>query len=128
MSDLWTSALKAASDAHFLLEAGRCETACNRAYYAMFNVARALLLELPDQPARKIKTHASVIRSFSLAFIRNGPFDLKFGEVLRQSRNLRALVDYEGEAMTEDDAKDIIEAMDQFIAIAESLRSQDKPQ
>jgi uncharacterized protein (UPF0332 family) len=128
VSDLWTSAHKAASDAHFLFEGGRYDGACNRAYYAMFNVARVLLMESEDHAVRKIKTHASAIRMFSLKFIRNGLFDTKFGELLGQARNLRGLVDYEGEAMTADDAKEIIETMDQFLAIAASVRSKAQQQ
>lgn len=126
MSDLWTSALEAASDARFLFEAGRYSGACNRAYYAMFNVARVLLSESPDSTGRRVKTHASVVRIFSLKFIRNGPFDSKFGEILRQASDLRALVDYEGEAISAGDALDIVKAMDEFLTMATSMRSKER--
>ena len=115
--------MEAASDARLLVEAGRYNGACNRAYYAMYNVARVLLIESQGGAARKVKKHASVVRLFSLKFIRNGPFDAKFGEILRQASDLRTMADYEGEAISAREAQDIVNSMDQFLAIATSVRS-----
>ena len=123
MSDLWTAALEAASDARYLAKDGRYRSACARAYYAMFNVARVLLAESQGTEAKKIKRHASIVRMFSLKFVRNGPFDARFGEILRQASDLRVIADYDGEAIFADDALAIIEAMDEFLAIAASVRS-----
>jgi uncharacterized protein (UPF0332 family) len=40
-ADLWNKAHQAASSARLLLNAGDTSGACNRAYYAMFDAARA---------------------------------------------------------------------------------------
>ena len=42
MSGLWRKACEAAEDARLLYRNERFDGACNRAYYAMFNAARAL--------------------------------------------------------------------------------------
>ena len=42
--ELFGKALIAASSAQILLDAGDVDGACNRAYYAMFDAARAALL------------------------------------------------------------------------------------
>jgi uncharacterized protein (UPF0332 family) len=45
-----------------LLEAGDPDGACNRAYYAMFDAARAALAETGKDPGR---THRGVLSAFS---------------------------------------------------------------
>ena len=42
--ELMAKAFRAAASARLLLEAGDTDGACNRAYYAMFDAARAALL------------------------------------------------------------------------------------
>ncbi len=42
--ELMTKAERAATSARLPLEAGDCDGACNRAYFAMFDAARAALL------------------------------------------------------------------------------------
>lgn len=61
--DLLHKALTAASSAKLLLKAGDSNGACNRAYYAMFDAARAALLasKLSDD-VLTIKTHSGLIR------------------------------------------------------------------
>jgi uncharacterized protein (UPF0332 family) len=123
LSDLWTAAGKAAADARHLAGIGSYESACNRAYFAMFNAARALLRGSNDSTVDRVRTHSSVLRLFSLKFIRNGPFDAKFGEIMRHASELRTLVDYEGEPISAADAAEIVNAMDEFLVIAASVRS-----
>lgn len=54
--------IRAAISARTLLDAGDMESACDRAYYAMFNAARAALLvsevQVPEEVAR---THSGLI-------------------------------------------------------------------
>lgn len=122
MSDLWTAAEAAASDARHMVSVGRYSGACVRAYFAMFNAARVLLRE-SDPTAPRLKTHASVLRMFSLKFIRNGPFEANYGEIFRQASGLRAMADYEGESISADEAREIVNAMDEFMTLAASIRS-----
>lgn len=59
-------ARQAAVSAQILLDTGDTEGACDRAYYAMFNAARAALL-VAQAPVRPeiARTHGGLITAFS---------------------------------------------------------------
>ena len=121
MTPLWAKAVEASDDARFLFSGQRYNAACNRAYYAMFNAARALLIEIHGLPVQKVKRHATVIRLFSLHLVASGPFDREFGTILKRTEDARVVADYEGGVISMDDAKSVIVAMERFMAIATSL-------
>jgi len=57
----------ALASAKLLLESGDADGACNRAYYAMFDAARAALMAFQNSDeVLTIKTHSGLISSFSL--------------------------------------------------------------
>jgi len=58
--DLLDRAQRAVESAKLLLDAGDVNGACNRAYYAMFDAARAALIA-PQKPpeSEAIKTHSA---------------------------------------------------------------------
>ena len=74
MSDLWVKARENAKAARLLLEAQCYNSACTRAYYAMFTAARCLLHECAGIELDALKRHATVLRLFSLHFVREGAF------------------------------------------------------
>ena len=65
--DLMAKAQRALTSARTLLTDGDNDGACNRAYYAMFDAARAALLaSKAPVPPEVIKTHSGLISAFSL--------------------------------------------------------------
>ena len=69
--DLMVKAHQAATAARLLLDTGDADGACNRAYYAMFDAARAALLisKAPAQP-EAIKSHSGLISAFSCTWLK----------------------------------------------------------
>jgi uncharacterized protein (UPF0332 family) len=72
--------------------------ACNRAYYAMFDAARAALLTCA-QPVKfeAIKTHSGLITAVALHLIKPGRIPLQYGKSLRQADQIRLVADYSDE-------------------------------
>jgi uncharacterized protein (UPF0332 family) len=81
MSDLQAMAKEAAEEARILFQASRFGGACSRAYYAMFNMARAMLLAKGHTP-EDAKTHKTVLRLFSREFVQHGLFDPELARAL----------------------------------------------
>ena len=121
-------ALDAEKEAHALFDLGLYRGACSRAYYAMFNMARALLLARGHEP-EATKTHRTVLQTFSNEFVRNGPFDKEDGRQLQRAAEARHLADYSGRVPRED-AERVMMALDRFMTTAKAIRSssqQEKP-
>ena len=68
--ELFAKAQTAAVSARILLNAGDVDGACNRAYYAMFDAARAALLASgADDSIVNTKTQSGLISKFSLELV-----------------------------------------------------------
>ena len=119
MTNLFDHAREAAEEAAILFRTGHYSGACSRAYYAMFNAARALLAVRGHQP-EEAKTHKSVLRLFSLEFVQTGSFDAQQGRALREAFDARHEADYEG-GVTKDEAARVIASMEQFMQTAEHV-------
>jgi len=91
-------ALRAASSAKVLLDTGDLEGACDRAYYAMFNAARAALLAsgAPVQPDIG-KTHSGLISAFSLHLVKTERVPVEYGRIFNRMEELRLIADYKGD-------------------------------
>ena len=64
---------RALHGAHLLIEGGEIEGACNRAYYAMFDAARAALLNTAGaEHVLAIKSHSGLISFFSQRLVKTG--------------------------------------------------------
>jgi uncharacterized protein (UPF0332 family) len=71
--DLLAKANRAAASAKILLEIGDAEGACNRAYYAMYDAARAALLVSGSPVGPEIaRTHNGLISAFSSHLVKTG--------------------------------------------------------
>ncbi len=114
MDSLWIKALAAADDAELLYGAKRFDAACNRAYYAMFNAARALLLARSLDPD-KSKRHATVLSLFSLQFVKEGPFSPTDGRALGEAAKARNLADYGNASVGAEAIDDVMSALRRFI-------------
>ena len=118
-------ALDAEREAQALFELGLYRGACSRAYYAMFNMARALLLARGHEPAAT-KTHRTVLQTFSNEFVRNGPFDKSDGRELQRAAEARHLADYGGRVPRED-AERVMAALGKFMETAKAILSSIQP-
>ena len=98
-------AVQAAASAKVLLDTGDADGACNRAYYAMFDAARAALLSsgAPVEP-EIAKTHNGLISAFSLHLVKTGRVPVELGKTLNKAEELRLVADYKDDAIEKEDA------------------------
>jgi uncharacterized protein (UPF0332 family) len=95
VSPLHERAKKALNSARLLLDAEDTEGACNRAYYAMFNAARAALLAGDRQVLpTEIRSHNGLMSKFNLHLVKTGFVSPEFGKKLKQVESLRLTADY----------------------------------
>ncbi len=101
--ELLAKAERALISADLLLSAGDPEGACNRAYYAMFDSARAALLRIaPD--FLEIKTHGGLITAFSQHLVKAGHIPVEFGKAINAVEDMRVAADYKSESIKPDNA------------------------
>jgi uncharacterized protein (UPF0332 family) len=106
-------AVRAAASAKMLLDDGDVDGACNRAYYAMFDAARAALLVSGHDVA---KTHKGVLNAFSEHLVKSGVLPKEMGRLLKQAETRRYVADYEGDLVELEDAREMVEQATKFIA------------
>ena len=114
-------ALEAARRAH---AAGDAETASDRAYYAAFYAAWALLADLG---VARPKTHHGMISEFSRHFVRHGPLSTRHGATLSRLENLRLAADYTLEPIPLEDAARALDEATHFVRDAAGLGSAAEP-
>jgi uncharacterized protein (UPF0332 family) len=119
MNAVEVNAREAAEEAHLLFGAGHFSGACSRAYYAMFNMARALLMSR-ELEIEEVKTHRSVLRLFSREFVQSGAYPPDAGRAQHRAADARHMADYEG-GVSRDDAAEVISSMDAFMLRAEEI-------
>jgi len=93
--DLLAKAIRAAASAKVLLDLGDADGACNRAYYAMYDAARAALLAsgAPVEP-EIAKTHTGLISAFSLHMVKTSRVPVELGKAFNRAEELRLMADY----------------------------------
>ena len=119
---LMTKARIACESARALLERQDSDGACNRAYYAMFDAARAALMATNAEiPLNIGKTHSGVLTAFSQHLVKNGPVPRDIGRLLKQAEELRLVADYSGDSITLDDARALVEKAESFVDTRASI-------
>lgn len=112
--ELLAKAERALTSADLLLSAGDPEGACNRAYYAMFDSARAALLHIsPD--FIEIKTHGGLISAFSLHLVKAGHISVELGKVINATEDMRVAADYKSEPINPDSAEWAVAQAHRFV-------------
>lgn len=98
-------AAQAAASAKLLLDSGDADGACNRAYYSMFDAARAALLAsgAPVQP-EIARTHSGLIAAFSLHLVKTDRVPVALGKALNRAEELRLIADYKGDPVAKEEA------------------------
>jgi uncharacterized protein (UPF0332 family) len=115
--ELLSKSIIALSSSKLLLNAGDTTGACNRAYYAMFDAARAALMasKLSDD-VLTIRTHSGLIASFSLKLVKSGLVDIELGKSLNKVEGLRLVADYKGDAVEMEEATWAVEQATEFVS------------
>lgn len=115
-------AVRAAESAKLLLDSGDKEGACDRAYYAMFNAARAALLAsgAPVEP-EIAKTHGGLISAFSLHLVKTGRVPVEYGRSLNRVEELRLIADYKGDPIEQDQAANAVTQAQDFVQTMQTM-------
>jgi len=114
---LMAKADTACSSARALLDLGDVDGAANRAYYAMFDAARAALLASGAPIAPDIgRTHSGLIGAFGNFLVKNGPVSKEVGRLLNRAHEIRLVADYTGGSVELADVKEIVEQAETFVA------------
>ena len=96
--------------------------ACNRAYYAMFDAARAALLgKLGRTEADFAKTHRGLINAFSEHLVKDGTLSRDLGRSLKRAEEMRLLADYGGDSVEREDVATMVSDAKIFLAAIEKL-------
>ena len=112
-ADLIAKAIQAITSAKVLLKTGDADGASNRAYYAMFDAARAALIAAGVEIG---KTHRGVLNAFSARFIKDGPLPKNIGRFLKRAETFRYVADYEGSPVSLSDASELVAQAEQIVA------------
>lgn len=114
--ELLAKAAQASASAKLLLDAGDADGACNRAYYAMFDAARAALLASGAKVETEIaRTHNGLISAFSLHLVKTGRVPIEFGKSLNKAEELRLIADYKGDSIEQAAANWVVSEADRFV-------------
>ena len=114
--ELMTKARRAVASAHKLLQDNDIDGACNRAYYAMFDAARAALIaSKAPVPPGIAKTHSGLIAAFSLHLVKPNLFPIELGRSLNRTEDLRLVADYKGDSIGEEEAQWAVQQAQAFV-------------
>ena len=120
-SYMW-KAERALSEAVLLLQAGKTEGACNRAYYAMHDAAHAALFATGfETPDAIIKAHHTLIAEFGKRLVLGGQIDAAHGRAFNKVQEMRLVSDYSAEPPPHDKAQEAVEKAEALVAAIRSL-------
>jgi len=104
-------------DAHLLFdEGGSTGSVINRAYYAMFYAALALLTTIGKGASK----HSGVIALFDLYFVKSGRLPTEMSKAIHKAFDLRQMGDYrELVSLDRERAREMLDSADQFVRSVE---------
>lgn len=121
-ADLMSKAERASTSARLLLNIGDTDGACNRAYYAMFDAARAALIVNEPSLERDFgKTHSGLLNVFSSKLIITGLVPNELGRLLKRAEGVRMVADYKGDTVLMSDAQEIVQHAELFVTEMKTL-------
>ncbi len=101
-----------------MLQDGYLDFAASRAYYAMFYVAEALLLE----DGLSYNSHSAVISAYGKEFARTGRMDTRFHRYLLDGQDLRNIGDYGiGQGVSKEQVQDSLNWAEEFLIAAQKF-------
>ncbi|MCP4696685.1 MAG: HEPN domain-containing protein, partial [Gammaproteobacteria bacterium] len=100
--------------------------ACNRAYYAMFDAARAALTasSAPFDPETS-RTHGGLITAFSLHLVKTGQVPAELGRSLNKAEDIRLVADYKGDPVEYEQAAWVVQQAELFVQAIRHTYMQD---
>jgi uncharacterized protein (UPF0332 family) len=101
--------------ATILIECDDPDSACNRAYYAMFNAARAALQAVGQDELAMAKTHSGLVAAFGLHLVKTGHIPSELGRALAREALRRQVSDYEGDGVSLAEAQEAIRNANTFV-------------
>ncbi|MEW5887044.1 MAG: HEPN domain-containing protein [Pseudomonadota bacterium] len=113
-------ASRACTSAHALLSLEDPDGACNRAYYAMFDAARAVLMAI-GMSSDCAKTHSGLITAFGLHLVKTGLVPVELGKAFNRAEEIRLEADYKGDPIPLDKARMIVHQSASFVAAMHEL-------
>ncbi len=107
--------------AEILYESGHFTDAANRAYYAIFHSARAVLaIDGVDR-----KKHSGVIAYFQQNYIKTGVIDKSYSYILQKAFRIRQESDYEDfYIISKEEVKQQMDDAKRFVAVIERYLSE----
>lgn len=122
ITELLSKAERAEHSAKLLLEAEDYDGASNRAYYAMFDAAKAALKSEVDASATEtIRTHNGLIAVFSQHIVKTGKMPVEAGRNLNRVEEIRLTADYKGDSIDPEQAAWAVQQATQFITLVKAL-------
>jgi uncharacterized protein (UPF0332 family) len=117
------SAREMLRDAHLLEKNGGSPVSIvNRAYYAVFYAALALLVTVDVEPGK----HAGVLAKFDQLFVRQGIFTKEMSKILHHAFDMRQAGDYQkSRVITEEQAVDVLNSAEEFVKKIEEKLAQE---
>jgi uncharacterized protein (UPF0332 family) len=113
---------RAHASAKALLAMGDTDGACNRAYYAMLDAARAALLHAGCIVSLEmVKTHNGLINAVSNHFVKAGLIPKEIGRLIKRAEELRSIADYKGESIDLVDTQELLLQTEVFIDAMRSM-------
>ncbi|MGY4750270.1 HEPN domain-containing protein [Pannonibacter sp. Q-1] len=107
----------ACTSAQALLALGDTDGAANRAYYAMFDAARAALLSSGAQVDPEIgRTHSGLIGAFGSHLVKTGLVSRDLGRQLNRAHEIRLVADYTDGSVELSDVRELVRQAAQFVA------------
>ncbi len=107
---LFQKAEQACISAQALLDIADADGACNRAYYAMFDAAKAALLQSRAITRHEMpRTHQGVSRMFNEHLIRAGSLSREFGRAFKVAEGIRIFADYREASVEPSDAIETVD-------------------
>lgn len=119
--DLLKKARTACVSARVLLDLGDFDGAANRAYYAIFDAARAALLASGVATTQDfIRTHSGLIGAFGQSLVKSGRVPRELGRLLNRAHEIRLIADYQGDVLEQDEATDMVKHAETFLAMIDA--------
>ena len=114
--ELMIKSKRALASAKLLLVADDADGSCNRAYYAMYDSARAALIAAGfEEAAITTKTHTGLISVFSQHLIKTKQLPTELGRSLNKVEDIRLMADYLGKGIELDKANWALQQAEAFV-------------
>jgi uncharacterized protein (UPF0332 family) len=118
VADLLNKAEESTGAAEVMFERGYPVFSASRAYYSLFYVAQALLLER----GLSYSSHGGVIGAYGREFSKTQLFDPKFHKYLIQAQDIRNMADYgTSNNVTAEQAQSLIQWAKEFLEAARAF-------